>query len=222
MRQVQVVLVEDHVLVRAGLCALLQGVPEIRIVGEASDGHEALDIIQECRPDVVLMDITMPGLNGLEVTARVTRELPDVRIIILSMHLNEEYVMEALRAGAKGYLLKDAAPAELVHAIKAVSEGETYLCEAVSKQMLRDFVKQLGERGSQSTVPGMGRLTPRQREILRLIARGLTTKEIAEHLKISVKTVETHRAQLMERLDIHDVAGLVRYAIKTGLVNADV
>ncbi len=217
MKTIRVLVADDHNLVRAGIRALLAPVPEIEVVGEAANGREALDLIQAQPPDVVLMDIAMPGLNGLDTAARVAQGFPGVRIIILSMHANEEYVLQALRAGATGYLLKDADTAELELAIKAVARGETYLSPAVSKHVIDDYLQRLDGQ-----VNPLDRLTPRQREVLQLIAQGYTTKEIALTLGVGVKTVETHRSQLMDELDIHDVAGLVRYAIRMGLVPPDV
>lgn len=215
MKPIRVLLADDHALVRAGIRGLLESLPGIEVVAETGDGREALELIRTSHPDVVLMDIAMPGMNGLEVAARVAKESPDVRVVILSMHADEEYVWQALRAGAAGYLLKEADTAELELAVKAASRGKTYLSPAISKHVA-DYVRRTGgETGA------LEHLTPRQREILQLIAEGRTTKEIAHTLKISIKTVETHRAQLMDRLDIHDVAGLVRYAIRMGLVSPD-
>ncbi len=223
MKPTRVLLAEDHTLVRAGIRALLQNLTGIQVVAEASDGREALRLIKISQPDVVLMDIAMAGLNGLEATARVTKEFPTVRVIILSMHSTEEYVAQALHAGAAGYLLKDAVAAELELAVMAVARGETYLSPAVSKHVIADYLRRAGggEASSGSEPPPSAPLTPRQREILQLIAEGRSTKEIAAILHLSVKTVETHRTQLMARLDIHDVAGLVRYAIRIGLVMPD-
>ncbi len=223
MTPIRVLLADDHGLVRAGIRALLQSLSGIEVVAEAEDGREALRLIAAHRPDVVLMDIAMPGLNGLEAAARATKEFPGVRVIILSMHANEEYVLQALRSGAAGYLLKGARTPELELAVISVARGETYLSPAASKHVVADYVQRTsGEiaRGEIDVDP-FERLTPRQREILQLIAEGRTTKEIARLLEISVKTVEMHRAQLMERLGIHDVAGLVRYAIRSGLVAAN-
>jgi DNA-binding NarL/FixJ family response regulator len=216
MKPICVLLAEDHALVRAGFRALLENLHGIQVIAEAGDGREAMRLIETHRPDVVLMDITMPGLNGLEAAARVANEFPYVHVIILSMHANEEYVLQALRAGAAGYLLKDADPTELELAVTAVARGETYLSPPVSKHVIADYVRRVGDESS-----SLVQLTPRQREVLQLIAEGHTTKEIARMLGISVKTVGTHRAQLMERLDIHDIAGLVRYAIRVGLVSPE-
>jgi DNA-binding NarL/FixJ family response regulator len=213
---IRVLLVDNHTLVRAGLRALIQNIQGIQVVAEAGDGREALRSLGEYQPDVVLMDIAMPEMNGLEAAAHVVKEFPLVRVVILSMHANEEYVLQALRLGAMGYLLKDAGISELELALRAVCQGETYLSPAVSKHVVSNYLQRVGNKSSSST-----QLTSRQREILQLIAEGRTTKEIAELLYISVKTVETHRMQLMKRLDIFDVAGLVRYAIRMGLVISD-
>jgi DNA-binding NarL/FixJ family response regulator len=215
MQTIRVLLAEDHTLVRAGIRTLLQSLAEVQVVAEADNGYDALRLIEEHQPDVVLLDIGMPGLNGLEV-ARAARKFPHVRVIILSMHVSEEYVWQALRAGVAGYLLKDAGTAELELAVKAVARGESYLSPAVSKHVVANYARAVG-----GELSPFERLTPRQREILQLIAEGHTTKQIAEALHLSVKTVETHRTQLMEHLDIHDIAGLVRYAIRMGLVIPD-
>jgi DNA-binding NarL/FixJ family response regulator len=216
MKPVRILLVDDHTLIRAGIHSLLQNVSGVEVVGEASDGREALRLAGAYRPDVVLMDIAMPGLNGLDATARLVKKLPGVNVIILSMHVNEEYILQALRAGATGYMLKGADTAELEIAIKAVARGETYLHPMVSKHVVADYIKRVSGETTSFEV-----LTPRQREILQLIVDGYSTKKIARTLRISVKTVETHRMQLMERLDIYDIAGLVRYAIRVGLVRLD-
>ncbi len=212
MKQYRVLLADDHSLVRAGIRYLLQNLPDIDVVAEAGDGREALQLIEKHNPDIVLMDIAMPNLSGLEAAIHVAENFPHVRLIILSMHATEEYVLRALRSGASGYILKDADITELELAIKAVSRGETYISPSVSKHVT-DYVRRVGG----GTSP-LDRLTMRQREVLQLIAEGHTTQEIAQILEISSKTVETHRAQLMARLDIHDIAGLVRYAIRVGLV----
>jgi DNA-binding NarL/FixJ family response regulator len=213
MRTARVLLVDDHSLVRAGIRSLLEKMTGIEVVAEAGDGHEALELTKKHVPDVALMDISIPGLNGLEALARASKEFSKVKVIILSMHTNEEYVLQALRAGACGYLLKDAAVAELELALRAVTRGETYLSPRISKRVIVSYLEALGNER-----PLREDLTPRQREIVQLIAEGKSTKEIAFLLKVGVKTVEAHRAQLMARLSIHDVASLVRYAIRVGLV----
>ena len=212
MAPLRVLLVDDHALVRAGMRSLLQDLPEVEVVAEAGDGAEALAAAERERPDVVLMDIAMKGMNGLEAAARLRERLPGVKVIILSMHTSEEYVLLALRAGAAAYLIKDSATAELELALKCVMRGETYLSPAISRQVVDGYVQRVGASA------GPEPLTPRQREVLKRIAEGRSTKEIAFELNLSVKTVETHRAQIMERLGIRDVAGLVRYAMRTGLV----
>jgi len=208
----KILVADDHNLVRAGLTALIARLPDMEIVGEAPDGRQALRMVRDLAPDLVLMDIAMPGLNGLEAAERIHGIHPQTKIIILSMHANEEYVAQALKAGASGYLLKDAATTELEMALKSVSMGQFYLSPAISRQVVDNFL-----RGGPT---GVDVLTPRQREILQLIAEGKSTRDIADTLHLSVKTVETHRAQLMERLDIHDIAGLIRYALKKGLITA--
>jgi len=221
---VRVVLADDHTLVRSGIRALLNGLPGVEVVAEAGDGREALRLTENLHPDLVLMDIAMAGMNGLEATARLTKEYPQIKVIILSMHANEEYVLQALRAGAAGYLLKDAGTAELEIAIRAVARGETYLSPPISRHVISEYVRRVGSDfspGETMSQAVLERLTSRQREILQLIAEGHTTQEIANLLHISVKTVETHRMQLMDRLDIHDVAGLVRFAIRVGLVSLE-
>ena len=211
-KNLRIVLADDHALVRAGFRALLQSLDGIEVVAEAENGAQALELIERHLPDLVLMDIAMPGLNGLEAAARAAKSAPEVKIIILSMHANEEYVLQSLKAGAKGYLLKDAGLAELQLALESVSSGQTFLSPAISKHLIDAYV----ERTSDGMEP-FSILTSRQREILQLIAEGDTTREIAQKLGVSVKTVETHRTQLMQRLDIHDLAGLVRYAIRLGI-----
>lgn len=216
MKAARILLAEDHTLVRAGIRALLESLEGIEVIAEASDGREALRLAKAYHPDILLMDITMKELNGLEAAARLAKEHPAVRVIILSMHADQVYVRQALKAGAKGYLLKGADVAELELALKAVTRGDTYLSPAVSKDLLGDLLN----RNAPAANP-LNDLTPRQREILQLVAEGRTTKEIAVRLDLSIKTVETHRTQLMERLNIHDVAGLVKFAIRVGLTQAD-
>ncbi|MEA5448726.1 response regulator transcription factor [Leptolyngbya sp. CCNP1308] len=216
MSTIQLVVADNHTLVRAGFRSLVEELDGIEVIGEAENGRDALHLIETLKPQIVLMDIAMPEMNGLEATARIAREFPQVKVLILSMHANEEYVYQALRSGASGYLLKDSGTEELELALRAIARGETYLCPAVSKYVVSDYVRRL----SQDQNP-LDQITPRQREILQLIAEGKSTKDIADILYISTKTVETHRTQLMDRLDIHDIAGLVRYAIRTGLVVLD-
>jgi DNA-binding NarL/FixJ family response regulator len=192
--------------------SLLRDIESVEVVGEAADGAQALALAERERPDVVLLDIAMKGMNGLEAAARFRELHPGIKVIILSMHASEEYVLQALRAGAAAYLIKDSATAELEIALRSVMRGETYLSPAISRQVVEGYVQRVGAGAGEDP------LTPRQREVLKRIAEGRSTKEIAFDLGLSVKTVETHRAQIMERVGIRDVAGLVRYAMRTGLV----
>ncbi|HEX2325993.1 MAG TPA: response regulator transcription factor [Chloroflexota bacterium] len=226
---IRVLIADDHTLLRSGLRALLERAPDISVVGEAPDGREALRLIEELRPDVVLMDVTMAGLNGLEATMRAARDHRGVRVVILSMHKHEEYVVHAVQAGASGYLLKDVATTELETAIRTVMKGHRYL-SAEAAQRVADYEERFGTvtsrgglPGSPGSVPGRDptQLTQREREVLQLIAEGRTMQEIATVLAISPKTVETHRYRLMDRLNIHHVAGLVRYAMRVGLVQPE-
>jgi DNA-binding NarL/FixJ family response regulator len=213
-----VLLADDHTLVRAGLRALLEALPEVSTVIEASDGREALAAIAQHKPAVVLLDIAMPELNGLEAAAIVSREYPATRTIVLSMHGTNAYVLQALRAGAAGYLLKDAAAEELPLALRAVLRGEVYISSAVSRVVVSGFLAGMAAADAETRSP-VDALSARQREILQLVAEGKSIKEIAYTLNLSVKTVETHRRQVMERLQIFDVPGLVRFAIRHGIAS---
>jgi DNA-binding NarL/FixJ family response regulator len=216
MKPIRVLIADDHALVRAGFRAYLQQLSGVDVVGEAQDGREALRLIEERRPDVVLMDISMPGMNGLEALARLVNDFPDLSVIILSMHTDRKHVRWALHAGAAGYLSKDSGTAELELALEAVTSGQTYLSPAVSGYVVEDY-----RRRKDEALDPLEQLTPRQREVLQLIAEGHTTRDIAWILGVSVKTVESHRRSLMDRLDVHDVAGLTRYAVGIGLVMPD-
>ena len=216
MSTIRVLLVDDHKLFRAGIRSLLEAISDVEVVAEAGDGREGLRLIEAHRPDIVLMDIMMPGLNGLDATARVTRTCPATRVIMLSMNAGEDSVLQTLRAGAAGYLVKTADPVELELAIRAVVRGETFLSSAISKHVVAAC---LGRLDKEQT--SLERLTPRQREVLQLIAEGRTTKAIAKELGISPKTAEAYRGELMKGLDIHDIASLTRYAIRMGVVSVD-
>jgi len=209
----RILLVDDHAMVRAGIRALLESLPWLEVVGETGDGPEAVRLAAELAPDAMLLDITLPGLNGLEVAARVGRLGVGTRVLVLSMHASPEYAARAFAAGALGYLNKDSAFDELAAALESIGAGRRYLCRAIDAAQVAEF-----ERRASSGASGLDRLTPRQRQILQLVAEGLGTRQIAEQLFLSVKTVETHRAQIMHRLDIHDVPGLVRFAIRHGLL----
>ena len=214
IKPIHVILADDHTLVRAGIRALLEKLPAVKVIGEASDGREVLNLVKAQPPDVVLMDIAMPGLNGLEAAERMAVDFPGVRIIILTMHDNEEYVLRALKAGVAGYLLKKSATAELETALHQVLRGEIYLSREISTQLNKKFPLQ-GIIGRKSALE---QLTGRQREVLQLIAEGQNTKGIGDILKVSPKTVEYHRMKLMAGLNLHDIPGLVRFALRVGLI----
>jgi DNA-binding NarL/FixJ family response regulator len=223
MNPLRLILVDDHNLVRAGLRSLLAELPHVTILAEADNGFEALRLVHELKPDVLVTDIAMPGLNGLELTERLKEECPQVRVLLLSMHASEEYVLRAMQLGAAGYLLKDAGTNELELALNAISHGEAYLSPAISRRVIDGYVKRVSKEPTNGnhTAENEKNITPRQREVLKLIAEGCTTKEIAQRLELSAKTVDAHRTQLMKQLDIHDIASLVRYAIRIGLVSAE-
>ena len=213
---IRVLLADDHDLFRAGVRALIDDLEGIELVAEAGDGREAVRMAEATRPDVALLDIMMPELNGLDAAVQLAAASPNTRTVILSMNVNEEFVLQALRAGANGYLHKSINPVVLEQAVRAVHRGETYLSSSVSKHVIDAYLQRVGD-----VETSLQRLTQRQRETLQLVAEGNTTKEIAKKLSLSVKTVEMHRGQLMESLGIHDIAGLVRYAIRMGVINSD-
>ncbi len=213
--KIKILLADDHPVVRKGLYSCLANRDNLKIVGEAADGAEAMRKIGELSPDIVLMDIFMPQLDGLAVTERVQKECPQVKVIILSMHSNREYVLRIIKAGARGYVLKDAPPDELVRAIEAVNSGETFFSPAVARIALNQFVSETNR-----TDP-FSRLSEREREVLARIAEGRSNKEIASDLGIGVRTIETHRERIMHKLNIHSVAGLTKFAITNGLAALD-
>jgi DNA-binding NarL/FixJ family response regulator len=213
VKRIRVILADDHTLVRAGIRALLERADEIEVAGEAGDGYEALELIRQQRPDLVLLDMAMAGVSGLDVLERIRQDFPLIRVIILSVHETEEYAIRAFQAGAAGYISKKAASGELIEAIKKVMRDEEYISPEVSGRTGPGYGSAADREGNP-----IKELTPRQRDVLKMIAEGFSTKQIAKVMNISAKTVETHRALLMDRLNIHDVAGLVRYAIKIGLL----
>jgi DNA-binding NarL/FixJ family response regulator len=218
MRKTRVLLAEDHTIVRKGLRSLLETQAGIEVIGEAEDGREAVVQVEQQRPDIVLMDITMPGLNGLEATRQIKKRFPEVKVLILTVHSDEEYIRQILRAGASGYLVKQAAPHELISAIEAIQRGESYLSPSVSKKVVQEYVQHATGSAEEDSCE---RLTDREREVLQLIAEGNSTRDIAELLHTSVKTAETHRARLMGKLDIHSTAELTQYAIRKGVISLD-
>lgn len=213
----RILLADDHRIFRAGLRPLLAAEPDLEVVAEAENGLRALELARELLPDIAVLDITMPGLNGLEVTRHLAQEAPSVRVIILSMHSDRRYVLEALRAGARGYLLKEGGFEELLVAVRAVADGRIHLGAAVGEQVIRDYVQLArdDEGGAFAVLSG------REREVLQLLAEGLATKEIADRLVLSVKTVESHRKAVMDKLEIHSIAELTKYAIREGLTPLD-
>lgn len=214
MEKIRVLLVDDHTILREGVCSLLEGEPDMQVVGQAEDGQAALKLAKELNPDVVLMDIAMPLLNGLEATRRIKRDCPRVKVLILSMHENEEYIRQALASGAMGYILKDAAARDLLGAIRAVQRGEAVLSPAITRLVIEDYLR-WGDLEAQELTNG---LSSREREVLQLIAEGYTNKEIAEILSISIKTVQAHRANIMSKLDLHDRSELIKYAIRKKII----
>jgi DNA-binding NarL/FixJ family response regulator len=217
MSKISVLLADDHELVRSGLRALIDAMPDAQVVAEAGNGHDALALARRLRPDVALLDIAMPQMNGIEVTARIAAECPATRVVVLSMHTSRQYVAAAVRSGALGYVVKEAAADEMAQALRAAASGRSYISPSVSGHLVAELraPNALGD----ASPTAWEALSSRQREVLQLIAEGRSTREIAELLHISPKTVETHRAELMRRLNIHDVAGLTRFAIREGLIS---
>ena len=217
MSKIRVLLADDHAIVRKGLRALLEGEAGIEVIGEAEDGREAVQMTQQLLPDVVLMDLSMPALSGLEATRQIKKRFPEVKVLVLTRHANEEYIFQILRAGASGYVVKKAAPTELMLAIKAVYQGDSFLSPAISRPVIEEYIRKAEAMAEDS----YDRLTDREREVLQLIAEGHSSREIAELLHISEKTVRAHRAHLMDKLDIHSTAELTQYAIRKGVIGAD-
>jgi two-component system response regulator NreC len=218
MPKIKVLLAEDHTIVRKGIRSLLDGEPDIEVVGEAEDGREAVEKVEELSPDIVLMDITMPHLNGLDATRQIKKMFPEVKVLGLTMYTNEEYILQLLQAGASGYLVKQTAPDELVSAIQAAHRGEAFLSPAVSKTIIEEYL-----RHNETTIQedSYDKLTIREREILQLVTEGYSNREISEKLHISIKTVGVHRTNLMEKLDIHNTPELVKYAIRKGIISLE-
>lgn len=216
MDRIDVLLAEDHTIVRKGLRSLLEDTMDIRVVGEADDGREAVEKVGQLHPDVVVMDIAMPTLNGLEATRRIRRQFPDVKVVILTMHRNEEYLSQVLRAGAAGYVVKQAAPEDLVSAIRAICQGESFLSPSIPQEMIEECIRQAEVT---NVADRYDRLTTREREVLQMVAEGRSNREMAALLNISIKTIETHRANLMDKLDIHSTAELTQYAIQKKVIS---
>lgn len=213
--KLRLVLADDHTMMRSGLRLLLEREPGFTVVGEASDGREAIEVTDAQTPDVVVMDVAMPNLNGIEAARRITNSHPNTAVIILSMHSDESYVLRALNAGARGYLLKDSAESDLISAVRAVSEGKAFFSPAISKLLVEDYVRQLRQRGVEDSYE---LLTPRERELVQLLAEGKTTKEIAANLNLSPHTVETHRSNVMRKLNLNSLPELILYAVRKGVI----
>jgi DNA-binding NarL/FixJ family response regulator len=213
----KVLLVDDHAILRDGLRMVLEAQPGIAVIGEAENGRQALDMVEELRPDVVVMDIAMPQMNGAEATRQIKRRFPASKVLILTMHENQQYLMQIINAGAIGCVLKRSAGAELVTAVRAAARGESYFSPSMASMLLEDYRVRLSHEESDD----VGMFTEREREVLQLVAEGKTNKEIADILTVSIKTVQTHRAHIMEKLDAHDRTDLVRYAMRKGIIPSE-
>jgi two-component system response regulator NreC len=216
MKKLRILLADDHIVVRTGLRALLERQPNLEVVGESENGRETVELVASLGPDVVVMDVAMPVLNGIEATKTIVTQRPATAVVILSMHADESYVMRALKAGARGYLLKDSAAADLITAIQAVSQNKSFFSPKVSRILAEDYVRVLKQKGA---VDIYDLLTSREREILQLLAEGKANKEVATALNISPYTVETHRRHILEKLNLHNPAELILYAVRKGIIS---
>ncbi len=216
MRRLRVLLADDHNLIRAGLRLVISQEPDFQVVGEAGNGRQAVEMAREMKPDVVVMDIGMPDLNGIEACRQILSDLPDTHVVMLSMHSDEGYVLRALKAGARAYLLKDSAEADLARAIRAAASGKSFFSPSVAKLLLDDYIRKLERTGAEDSYE---LLTPREREILQLVAEGKSSKDIANLLTLSVYTVETHRANILQKLNLKSVAELILYAVRKGIIS---
>jgi two-component system, NarL family, response regulator NreC len=213
---IRVLVADDHTIIRSGLRLLLERQGGFEVVAEASDGRQAVDLAERERPDVVMLDIGMPNLNGIEATKQIMAKLPQVKVIVLSMHSDETYVLKALRAGARGYLLKDSAESDIMNAIRAVQEGKAYFSPEISRMLVDDYMRQLQQRGIDDTYE---LLTAREREILQMLAEGKSNKDIASMLNLSTYTVETHRSHILQKLNLHTLPELILYAVRKGIIH---
>jgi two-component system response regulator NreC len=218
MSKIRVLVTDDHAIVRAGVRLLLDSQPDIQVVGEAVDGQQALELVKELEPDLVLMDVAMPGMNGLEATKLIKESFPRVQVLALTMHEDERYFFQILQAGAMGYVVKGAAPSDLLAAVRAVAQGQAYLYPSLAKQLLDDYMKRVDAGEEQDSYDG---LSEREREVLKLIAEGKTGRQIAEELTLSANTVERHRSNIMSKLNLHSRAELIKYAIRKGLISME-
>lgn len=216
MKSIRILLADDHTVIRSGLRVLLERQSEFRVVAEAADGRQAVDLVERERPDVVIMDLAMPNLNGIEAARQISARHPKVAVVVLSMHSDESYVLRALKAGARAYLLKDAAEHELIHAVHAVHAGKSFFSPQISGMLQEDYVRQLKHRGVEDTYD---LLTPREREVLQLLAEGKSNKDVANGLNLSLYTVETHRGNILQKLNLHSVPELILYAVRKGVIS---
>lgn len=216
MRKIRILLADDHQLMRRGLRLLIEQQSDLSVVGEAADGREAVALAKSLRPDVAVMDITMPNLNGIEAAHQIKQSQPEIAVIVLSMHPDESYVLRALKSGAKGYLLKDSAESDLIQAVRAVAHGKSFFSPTVSKVLLDDYVRKLQRTGAEDAYD---LLTPREREILQLVAEGKSNKDVAHLLNLSVYTIETHRSNIMQKLHLKGVPELTLYAVRKGIIS---
>lgn len=216
MSLIRIILADDHPFLRTGLRHVLEEHAIFKVIGEASDGREALRLAQEVRPEVAILDIGMPNLNGIEAARLICESLPNTSVVVLSMHSDEAYVLRALKAGARAYLLKQSAEADLVAAVKAVNEGKTYFSPGVSQMLINDYIRQMRDRNVDDSYD---LLTPREREILQLVSEGKSNKDVAHLLNLSVHTVETHRSNIMDKLNLHSIPELILYAVRKGIIS---
>jgi two-component system, NarL family, response regulator NreC len=216
LRKLRILLADDHGVVRKGLRFLLENEPDLEVVGEAADGRQAVDMAAELHPDVIVMDIAMPRLNGIDATGQIVKQHPEAGVIMLSMYSDEEYLVRTLSAGAKGYLLKDSAETDLVRAVHSVSDGKPFFSPAIAKTLLEDYVRRLQQRGMSDTYE---LLSDREKEVLQLLAEGKTNKEVATLLNLSTHTVETHRTHIMQKLNLHNTAEIVLYAVRKKIIS---
>ena len=212
---IRVVVADDHTIIRSGLRMLLEREAGFEVVGEASDGRQAVELAESLKPDVIMLDIGMPNLNGIEATRQIVQKLPRTRVVVLSMHSDESYVLKALKSGARGYLLKDSAESDILNAIRAVSEGKAYFSPEISKMLVDDYMRQMQQRGVEDSYE---LLTAREREILQLLAEGKSNKDISSALNLSPYTVETHRSNILQKLNLHSLPELILYAVRKGVI----
>lgn len=215
MQQIRILLADDHTIIRSGLRLLLEQQPDFRVVAEASDGREAVELVSKHHPEVAVLDIGMPQLNGIEATRLIAAKEPHTHVVILSMHADESYVLKALKAGASGYILKNSAEADLIRAVRTVADGKSFFSPVIGKLLLEDYVRQVRDKHVEDSYD---LLTPREREILQLLAEGKTNKEVANLLQLSVYTVDAHRSNLLKKLNLHGVPELILYAVRKGII----